>query len=335
MKSWNVLTLVFCLACQLSASEVPIEIDGSSSVYPITSKAGKAFQEATGIPVVVTFHGSKAGFRRFLEGNLPIVDASRPILKAEIEEAGRKGIEFIEIPIAFDALTIAVHPENDWADDITTSELKRLWKGGPEDPITHWSQLRADWPAQPIRLYGPGGDSGTKDFFSEVILGNMTDIRTDYLGSEDDEQVARAIANDVNSLGFIPHSYAVGNEWDLKVLPVAWDVDARSGRATRGRASEPTRRNVVAGAYIPLSRPLFVYVNKELLESDPRIERFLEYLLTDGRQFIHEAGYVTLNEQAYVQGLQDVKERDIGTRYAGEIPASVSINDLLTLEPLP
>lgn len=334
MRSWKSLTLVFSLACQLSASELPIEIDGSSSVYPITSKAAEAFQEATGIPVNVEFRGTSAGFRRFLEGNLPILDASRPILKSEIDEAKRKGIEYIEIPFAFDALTIVVHPENDWANEITTSELKKLWEQSAS-PITHWNQIREGWPAHLIRLLGPGADSGTQDFFGEVIVGGKVNLRTDYLGSEDDEMLAKEIAGDIHSLGFLPHSYTVGNDWQLKALPVGWDIDARTGRNTLGKPSQPTRKNLVSGAYVPLSRPLFLYVNKELLDSDPRIERFLEYLLTDGRRFIHEVGYVTLNEQAYVQGLDQLEERATGTRFGGKIPASVPLHDVFTLEPVP
>ncbi len=323
--------LVLAFPCQ--AEEGPVRVDGSSSVYPITVRAAEAFTKETGIPVQVNFVGTSAGFRKFLAGEIPIADASRPILKAEIEEAERQGIAFIEIPLAYDALTVGVNKDNHWLKEIKTSELKLLWSRNSQGKITHWNQLRPEWPAEPIHLFGAGGDSGTKDFFAEVITGDQKGLRTDYLGSEDDEQIVDGIASNLYGLGFFPHAYLIGNENRVRAVPVAWDVDARTGRITGGRPTEATRRNVVAGAYIPLGRPLFIYVNAKMLETDPRVGAFVRYLLTEGRFAVHAADYVSLNEQAYVQSLQDLEERDIGTRFGGEIPVGIAIHDLLTLEP--
>jgi len=335
---FSILQMTFSLAALLGvgvvcAAEGPVLVDGSSSVYPVTAHAAEAFTEETGIPVQVKFSGTSAGFRKFLAEEIPITDASRPILKKEIEEAERRGIEFIEIPIAFDALTIVTHPKNTWLTDIKTSELEKIWSASSQGKVIRWNQIRPEWPDDPIHLVGAGGDSGTRDFFGEVITGDTEGLRTDYLGSEDDSVLVEEVATNPNGFGFLPHAYLIGNEDRIKVVPVAWDIDARTGRITGGKPVKPTRRNVVAGAYIPLARPLFLYANAKMLEADPRAVRFLEYLLTEGRSAIHNAGYVTLNEQAYVQALQDLETKDTGTRFGGEIPVGIAIHDLLTLEP--
>jgi phosphate transport system substrate-binding protein len=194
-KSLLGLAIVLFLTTGLFAQAPVVTIDGSSTVYPITKLAGEAFEEETkgAVKVNVAFSGTTAGFRKFLKGEIDIADASRPILKAEIEDAKVNGIEYIEIPIAYDALTIAVHPENTWTESIKVSELKRLWEAGAEGKVTKWNQIRPGWPDAEIKLHGAGGDSGTFDYFSEVVTGKTRALRRDYTSSEDDTVLVRGI----------------------------------------------------------------------------------------------------------------------------------------------
>lgn len=329
-----VLALMLSFAAgssHLFAQTGSVTIDGSSTVYPIMKLAGEAFEEKMEgtTKVNVDFSGTTGGFRKFVKGTIDIADASRPILKAEIQEAKANGIDYIEIPIAYDALTIAVHPENTWVESIKVSELKRLWEAEAEGKIMKWNQIRPEWPDAEIKLYGAGADSGTFDYFSEVIVGKISGLRRDYTASEDDTELVRGIKGEKHALGFIPFAYYSDAEESLKALAIEWDYDAISGRAVKSAPILPSNKAVHQGYYIPLARPLFLYVNVKSLERSPVME-FLDFFLDDAGTYVRKVNYLPLSEIAYRTAAADVDKRRTGTRFGGQQVVGIAIHDLLT-----
>jgi phosphate transport system substrate-binding protein len=329
------LSVIAICSLSVSVADLPTEvavvkIDGSSTVYPIMRLAAQAFEEQTGgkARVNVAFSGTTGGFRKFLEGEVDIADASRPILKAEMEEARARGVEYLEIPIAYDALTIAVHPENTWAESIKVSELKRLWEATSETKVTNWNQIRPEWPDAELKLYGPGRDSGTFDYFSEVVLGKRDGLRRDYIDSEDDTVLVRGIANDKFALGFIPYAYFSDAEGKLKALAIEWDYDALNGRQVKSAPVYPSNRAVNQGHYIPFARPLFLYVSVPSL-AKPYLRDFLIFFLKNAGTYISKVNYLPLSEIAYRTAVADVERKKTGTRFGGEQAVGVAMHDLL------
>ncbi len=316
------------------AQEKRIAIDGSSTVYPIITAAAQAYEEHTegAVEIDVAFSGTTGGFRKFLQGEIDIQDASRPILSAEIAEAKANGIEFIEIPIAYDALTIAVNVENDWMDSIKTSELKMLWEPSAEGTVTRWTQIRPEWPDEEIKLYGAGTDSGTYDYFAEVITGGKT-LRKDYTGSEDDNELVAGIERSKYALGFIPFAYYSAEQEKLKAVPIENDYDAIAGESRRSRPVPPSNKAVKEGYYIPLGRPLFIYVNTASLEEKPFVINFLQYFLKDASRFVYDVNYLPLSAISYNQGIEHLTERNTGTRFGGQPTTGIPFYNLLTIDP--
>jgi phosphate transport system substrate-binding protein len=328
----TIFTLLLAAAStSLFAQEGVVTIDGSSTVYPIMKLAGEAFEEKTEgrAKVNVAFSGTTGGFRKFVRGEIDIADASRPILKAEMQEAKDRGIAYIEIPIAYDALTIAVHPENTWADSVKVSELKKLWEAEGEGKILRWNQIRPEWPDAEIKLYGADKDSGTFDYFSEVIVGKMDGLRRDYTASEDDTVLVRGIEGDKLALGFIPYAYFSDAEDSLKALAIEWDYDAASGRKVKSAPILPSNKAVQQGYYIPLARPLFLYVNIASLEKQP-VKDFLNFFLEDVGTYVRKVNYLPLSKIAYRAAVTDIDKRRAGTRFAGEPAVGIGMHDLLT-----
>jgi phosphate transport system substrate-binding protein len=332
----SILSLVIAI-CSLSATAINllaqtevVKIDGSSTVYPIMKLAAGAFEEETHgeAKVNVAFSGTTGGFRKFVKSEVDIADASRPILKAEMEEARANGIEYIEIPIAYDALTIAVHPENTWAESIKVSELKKLWEAASEANVTKWNQIRPEWPDAEIKLYGAGRDSGTFDYFSEVVIGKRDGMRRDYIGSEDDTALVRGIQGDKFALGFIPYAYFSDAEGKLKALAIEWDYDALHDRQVKSAPVFPSNRAVNQGQYIPFARPLFLYVSVKSLEK-PYMRDFLNFFLKNAGTYISKVGYLPLSEIAYRTAIADIERKKLGTRFGGEQAVGVAMHDLL------
>ena len=324
--------LLLTTSCtRLFAQAGVIAIDGSSTVYPIMKLAGEAFEEKTegNAKVSVAFSGTTGGFRKFVRGEIDIADASRPILKAEMQEARDQKIAYIEIPIAYDALTIAVHPENTWADSIKVSELKKLWEAEAEGKILKWNQIRPEWPDAEIKLYGAGQDSGTFDYFSEVVVGKMGGLRRDYTGSEDDTELVRGIKGDKYALGYIPYAYFSDAEDGLKALAIEWDYDAMSGREVKSAPVLPSNKAVSQGYYIPFARPLFVYVNAASLDK-PTVRDFLDFFLKDAGTYVRKVNYLPLSQIAYRTAATDIDKRRLGTRFGGEPVVGIAMHDLLT-----
>lgn len=303
----------------------PIIIDGSSTVFPISDEVAKEYQFEKGeeAPIIdVSFSGTGGGFRKFCAGETDISNASRPITAEEMDACQAAGVEYIELPVAYDALTVVVHPDNDWADSITVEELRTLWEPEAEDSVTTWSQIRSEWPDSPITLYGPGEDSGTFDYFTEAIVGESGASRDDYIASEDDTELVRGVRTDPTGLGYFGYAYYEESEAALKALA----IDSGNGPVL------PSDETVRSGDYRPLARPLFIYVSVDALEANPELQTFVNYYLTNVRYLVQVAGYMALPQEVYAIAHNNFMERKAGTVFKGESRINLSIEELLRQE---
>ena len=300
-----------------------IQIDGSSTVFPITEAVAEEFQQAKKgkVKVTVGIAGTGGGFKKFCRGETDISDASRPILKQEMETCKQSGIQYIEIPVAYDALTVMVNPKNDWVKSLTIADLKKMWEPGAQGKVTNWNQLRPEWPNAPLKLFGPGADSGTFDYFTEAIVGKAKSSRGDFTASEDDNVLVQGIANDRNALGYFGFAYYVENQKRLKAVP----IDGGKGPVS------PSAKTVEDGTYQPLSRPIFIYVSRKSLDK-PEVKEFAEFYLKQGPELVKQVKYIPLPQNAYITGLEHLKKRKTGTVFGGEPEVGVKIDDLLKRE---
>jgi phosphate transport system substrate-binding protein len=285
-----------------------ISIEGSSTVQPITQAAAELFREENPeARIEVGGAGTSDGFEAFCQGDTQISDASRPIdVAEEVPVCEENGVEFIEIPIAFDGISVVVNSENDWASDITSEELKTMWEPAAEGQITRWSQVRSEWPDRELSLYGPGTESGTYEFFNEIIVGNEEEVnRSDFEASEDDNVLVQGVAGDQNALGYFGYSYYVNNKDRLKVLAVD--------------GIEPTTDTIRSGEYL-LSRPLFIYVSMKALENNPAVEEFVSFYIDKGQlnRIVEAARYVTLPESLAQEARAQYADRTTGTVFNAE-----------------
>jgi len=304
-----------------------ITIDGSSTVYPVAEAVAEEFQnESKGaVRVTVGIKGTGGGFKRFCAGETDISNASRPILKEEMELARSNNVEYIELPICFDALTIAVHPENTWAKTITVEELRRMWEPAAQGTLTRWNQIRPDWPDQEMRLFGAGTDSGTFDYFTEAVVGKAKSCRGDFTASEDDNVLVQGIAGNKYALGFLPYAYYQPNANKLRAVAVDWEKD-KEGPVL------PSAETVVNGTYNPLSRPLFIYVSKTAA-ARPEVDKFIEYYLTNVATLATEVKYVPLPSKAYEMALERFHARQTGTGFGGVPEVGLPVEEILKREP--
>ncbi len=282
------------LVSRLSANglEGAIRIDGSSTVFPITEAVAEEFRlVAPKVRVTVGVSGTGGGFKKFLRGELDICDASRKIKDSEAAEAKKNGISYTEFEIALDGIAIVVNSKNTWATDITVEELHKLWQ--PESKISTWNEVRSTWPKQPIKLYGPGTDSGTFDYFTETINGKAQASRSDFSKSEDDNVLVIGVAGDVNALGYFGFSYYFENKNKLKALAV------NNGK----KAVSPTMETINDGSYAPLSRSLYIYVNNASM-TKPEIKKFLTFYLENAKTLVKDVGYVPLKDESYRASLK-------------------------------
>ena len=267
-----------------------ISVDGSSTVFPITEAVAEEFQRANrGQRVTVGSSGTGGGIQKFCRGEIDIADASRPIKATEIQQMCGS-VEFIEIPVAYDGLAIVVNPKNTWATDITVAELKRMWQPEAQGQITKWNQVRPTWPVKPLRLFGPGPDSGTFDSFTESIVGKTDASRGDFTASEDDNVLVQGVAGDEGALGYFGVAYYENNKDKLKLLGLD------DGKPENGAGPIlPTMETVRNGTYQPLARPLFIYVNKAKLQR-PEVTAFVDFYLQNVGRLAREVGYVPLSD---------------------------------------
>lgn len=298
-------------------------VDGSSTVAPITSAVAEEFAKvAPDVRVPVGISGTGGGFEKFCNGETDISDASRPIKESETELCGQNGIEYIELPVAFDGLAVMVNPENDWASCLTVDELRMVWEPAAEGEITNWNQIRAEFPDEPLNLYGAGTDSGTYDYFTEAIVGEEGASRGDFLPSEDDNVLVQGIAGDINAMGFFGLAYYEQNKDSLKLLA----VDNGDG------CVEPNTETVSGGSYQPLSRPIFIYVSADSA-GRPEVDAFVDFYLQNAGVLSAEVGYISLGDQIYSLAQQRYDSRVLGSIFEGlGSTVGVSLNDLLANE---
>ena len=268
-----------------------IEIDGSSTVFPVTAAVAEEFRkEHGGVQVNVGFSGTGGGFKRFAAGETAISDASRPIKDSEKEAAEANGIDYIELKIGTDGLSVMVSPENDFVDCLTIEQLHEIWK--PESTVNNWNQINPAWPDDKINLYGPGTDSGTFDYFTEEVNGESKLSRADYTASEDDNVLVRGIAGDRNALGYFGYAYYAENADKLKIL----GVDSGEGCVV------PSPETIEDGSYNPLSRPLFIYVAVDELKDRPEVAAFVDFFLDNAPTLVREVGYIPEDPSVYDEG---------------------------------
>lgn len=312
------LLTMFLAAPHAALAATYIKIDGSSTVYPITEAVAEEFQKDNkDIRVTVGISGTGGGFKKFCRGETDISDASRPIKASEIALCRENGIEYIEIPVAYDGLAVLVNPDNTWADEITPVELKAIWEPAAQGVITRWNQIRSNWPNEEIVLFGPGTDSGTYDYFTEAINGKAGASRGDFTSSEDDNILVHGIESSKYSLGYFGLAYYEENKDKLKLVA----IDNGKG------AVKPSAETVNNGTYQPLSRPIFIYVSKAAMKK-PEIKSFVEFYIENSAVLSSEVGYVALPNNVIMMASQRFQEGKTGSVFKGAT-VGISIADLM------
>ncbi len=312
------------MAVPHAAQAQTVKVDGSSTVFPITEAVAEEFQisKRGKVRVTVGIAGTGGGFKKFCRGETDISDASRPILAAEMEACKAAGIKYIELPVAYDALTVVVNPKATWVDQITVAELKKMWEPAAQGSIKTWNQINAKWPKQPLKLFGPGSDSGTFDYFTEAVNGKSKSSRGDFTASEDDNVLVQGVTQDVNALAYFGYAYYAGNAGKMKALKVV---------NSSGQPVGPSEVAVLDGSYNPLSRPLFIYVNVESMKK-AEVKDFVEFYLSNAAQMSKEVKYVPLSAAAYQTAKEHVKNGKLGTVFGGEAKVGLKVEELLKME---
>lgn len=323
---WLMPTLAALLsACNSSAPKASstIQVSGSSTVFPVIERAVAAYRNTElgrAVKLELSEVGTSAGLRQFCAGEIPIANASRPINSKELKACAGKGITFIELPLAFDALTVVVNKNNTWAQAISTAELSRTWGRQAQGKINTWQQVNLDWPDQPLRLCGPGRDSGTFDYFNEAINGDKVNARTDVESSEDDNVLVSCVAKDPKAMAYFGFAYYQANAERLRALPIV---------GPEGVTAAPSQKTVQNGSYQPLSRPLFVYVNDKQMRSNEAIRSFVSFTVGNGLRFVAEAGYIPLPADTYRIVESKLYRHILGTSFGGDLPVGLTIGEAL------
>jgi len=286
-----------------------IDIDGSSTVFPITEAAASRFRKLfPNVNINVGVSGTGGGFKRFTRGETDISDASRPIDANEFSAAVKAGVRAIELPIAYDGLTIAVHPKNDWVDHLTIDEIRKIYASGDEkSPAPKlWSEVRAGFPERSIEPFAPGTDSGTFDYFREVTVGSKSSLRSDMSTSEDDNVLVTGVAGSPGSIGFFGAAYYEENKSKIRAIPI---VNPETGKAVL-----PSADTIQSGEYSPMSRPVFIYINAKSV-ARPEVKLFVNYFLTNAAEIATAVGYQPIPASLYQHGLANFVGRKAGTHY--------------------
>jgi phosphate transport system substrate-binding protein len=306
-----------------------IKIDGSSTVFPITEAVSEEFQKSKkgSVRVTVGISGTGGGFKKFCRGETDVQDASRPILKEEMEICKKAGIKYFELPVAYDAMVVAVSPKNTWVKDIDVADLKKMWEPAAQGKIKKWNQVRKEWPDAEFKLFGAGSDSGTFDYFTEAINGKAKASRGDYTGSEDDNTLVLGISNDQNSLGYVPYAYYEPNKAKMKALGIIGGPKSPK----KNVAVMPTRETVENGTYYPLARPIFIYVNAKSAER-AEIKEFTEFYLKQAGTLVEQVKYIPLPKSAYTSAQEHFTKGKVGTVFGGSSEVGLKIEDLLKRE---
>jgi phosphate transport system substrate-binding protein len=302
-----------------------VKIDGSSTVFPITEAVAEEFQKSKkgAIKVTVGISGTGGGFKKFCRGETDIQDASRPITKREMEDCKTAGISYLEMPVAYDALTVVIHPKNTWAKSMTVAELKKMWEPAAQGKVTKWNQINPAWPDQPLKLFGAGADSGTFEYFTEAIVGKSKASRGDFTASEDDNVLVTGVSRDINGIGYFGYAYYEANRAKLAAVSI---VPAEGKPAVA-----PSGQTVENGTYQPLSRPIFIYVNAKSA-AKPEVKEFVEFYNRNAVKLVKEVKYVPLPSKAYSYNLDTLGKMRLGTKFEGENKVGLTIEDLMKLE---
>lgn len=310
-------------AAAVPAAAQVIKIDGSSTVFPVTEAVAEDFQKAKkgAIKVTVGISGTGGGFKKFCRGETDISNASRPILKSEMDECAKNGIRYLEMPIAFDALTVVVNPKSSLS-NISVEDLKKMWEPAAQGKVTNWNQVNPAFPNAPLKLFGAGADSGTFDYFTEAVVGKAKSSRGDYTASEDDNVLVQGVSRDINAIGFFGYAYYAENKDKLKALAISWKG---------GKPVAPSMDTVLNGTYQPLSRPVFIYVNDKSL-AKPEVREFVEYFNKNAERLVKEVKYVPLPAKAYAYNLETIAKMRLGTKFGGENKVGLTIDELIKLE---
>jgi phosphate transport system substrate-binding protein len=297
-------------------------VDGSSTVFPIYEAMAEEFMKTNpAVRVTVGISGTGGGFKKFCAGETDMSNASRPIKDTEIELCKQNGIEYVEIPAAFDGLSVVVNNENNFATCLKPDELKTMWETSAEGKINKWNQIRADFPDQDLKLYGPGTDSGTYDYFTDAITGTEGESRGDYTASEDDNVIVQGVTSDVSGLGFFGFAYYEENADALKIVQI---------ENAEGKCTEPTPETIADGTYNPLSRAIFIYISKKALEEKPAAKAFAEYHLESANQaLVKEVGYIPLTESILTKAKARITNKTVGTIYEGKSSVGVKLEEKL------
>jgi len=315
---------VASVAANVAHAEV-IKIDGSSTVYPITEAVAEEFQKAkkNAVKVTVGISGTGGGFKKFCRDETDFANASRPITEKEMELCKEAGVEYIEMPVAYDALTIVANPKNTFLKQVTVEEMKKLWEPAAQGKVTKWNQVNPAWPDAEIKLFGAGADSGTFEYFTEAMVGKAKSSRGDYTASEDDNVLVQGVSRDVNAIGYFGYAYYAENMARLKGVLV---VNPKTGKAV-----EPSGANVENGSYAPLSRPIFVYVKAKSL-AKPEVREFVEFYMKNADKLVREVKYVPLPKKAYEGNIQHAKDKKVGTVFGGKNEIGITVEEILKRE---
>ena len=295
-----------------------VSLDGSSTVFPISEAVAEEFLAVQPrVRVTVGVSGTGGGFKKFLAGEIDINDASRPIKMKEVDKANEMDIGYIELPVAYDGLSVVVNKKNTWVDHLTVAELSKIWQ--PGSTVTNWSDVRAGWPEMKIRLYGPGTDSGTFDYFTETINGKSGASRPDYTANEDDNALVQGISGDEGSLGYFGYAYYAANQDKLKLVP----IDGGKGPIA------PTQTTINNGTYAPLSRPIFIYVRPDALDRK-EVRAFVDFYIDSAAMLASEVGYIPLPDAVYAGAKKRIEVRELGTAYHKDAtPVSANLLDAI------
>jgi phosphate transport system substrate-binding protein len=311
----------------LAADTKTIAIDGSSTVFPISEAIAEEFQKSTkgAVRVTVGISGTGGGFKKFCRGEIDIANASRPISKEEIAVCKAAGIEFYELPIAYDALTVVVNPKNTAMKCVSITDLKKMWEPGAQGKVTTWKSVNDSWPDQPLKLFGPGADSGTFDYFTEAVNGKAKASRGDYTASEDDNVLVTGIEGEQNAIGYFGFAYYAAAPDKLKALEIDWG---------KGEGCvKPSIETVIGGTYNPLSRPLFVYVSKKAAEK-AEVKDYITYTLANAAPLISEVKYVPLPGDAYKMAKSRFDGGETGSIFGGVSEVGLKIDEILKRKPV-
>lgn len=323
-KQTALAAAVLVLGAQAAHAQSLVKIDGSSTVFPVTEAVAEDFQSSKkgAVKVTVGISGTGGGFKKFCRGEIDIADASRPILKKEMEACSQAGIKYVELPVAFDALTVVANPKNAFIKQLSVEQLKKIWEPGAQGTIKSWKQVDPSFPDAPLKLFGAGSDSGTFDYFTEAVVGKAKASRGDYTASEDDNVLVQGVSRDVNAIGYFGYAYYAENQGKLKAVPIV---------NKEGKAVEPGAATVLDGSYNPLSRPIFIYVAEKSLEK-AEVRDFVTYYLKNASKLATEVKYVPLPAKAYEIALDHVNKKKLGTVFGGEPEVGVTIDALLARE---